>query len=265
MFVDTHAHLNFPDFADDLPDVVARARAAGVERIVSIATDLDGARSTLAIARRFENIYSAVGLHPNEVPAAQLCDIKELAQLASEPSVVAIGETGLDYYREAKADESLRQQQKDLLWAQLELAKERSLPVIIHSRGETQRDLLEILRVHAEALPKDWRPWGVMHCFSGDEKFAFDCIEIGLLVSFTGILTFKNATALREVAGKLSLDHVMLETDAPYLAPAPHRGKRNEPAYVPLIAAVLAQVKNVPVEEVARATTHNAERLFRFQ
>jgi TatD DNase family protein len=175
--------------------------------------------------------------------------------------VVAIGETGLDYYREAKDDAALRQLQKDLFWAQLELAKERHLPVVIHNRS-AEGDILEILRAHAESLPKEWRPWGVMHCFSGDEKFACDCIGIGLLISYTGILTFKNATALRDVAKKVSLDCVMLETDAPYLAPVPHRGKRNEPAYVPLIAEVLAQVKSVRVEEVARATTENAQRLF---
>ena len=141
-----------------------------------------------------------------------------------------------------------------MFWAQLELAKERRLPVVIHNRA-AESDILEILRAHAGSMPKDWRPWGVMHCFSGDEKFAFDCLEIGLLISYTGILTFKNATALRDVAKKVPLDSVMLETDAPYLAPMPHRGKRNEPSYVPLIAETLAQVKGVSVEEVSRATT----------
>jgi TatD DNase family protein len=187
--------------------------------------------------------------------------MKELAQLATEPKVVAIGEMGLDYYREAKDDAALRQQQKDLFWAQLELAKERKLPVVIHNRA-AEADILEILAAHAKSLPKEWRPWGVMHCFSGDEKFAFDCIEMGLLISYTGILTFKNATALRDVAKKVSLDYVMLETDAPYLTPVPHRGKRNESSYVPLIAEVLAQVKGASVEEVAQATTANAKRLF---
>jgi TatD DNase family protein len=264
MFIDTHAHLVYPDLANDLPEVIERAKAAGVERIVSIATTLDDTRKTLELTRRYDGVFAAVGLHPGEIPNVSLCDMKELASLASEPKVVAIGETGLDYYREAKDDMALRQQQTDLFWAQLELAKERRLPVVIHSRGEMERDLLEILRAHAESLPKDWRPWGVMHCFGGDEKFAFDCIEIGLFISYTGILTFKNATGLRDVAKKVSLDHVMLETDAPYLAPVPHRGKRNEPAFVPFIAEALAQVKGVSVEEVARATTGNAERLFRF-
>ena len=262
MFVDSHTHLCYPDFAEELPQVVERAHAAKVTQIVSIATDLEAARKTLDIARRFEAVYAAVGLHPGEVPNVSLCDMKELAQLATEPKVVAIGETGLDYYREAKEDAALRQQQKDLFWAQLELAKERKLPVVIHNRA-AEADILEILGAHAASLPKEWRPWGVMHCFSGDEKFAFDCIEMGLLISYTGILTFKNATALREVARKVPLDNVMLETDAPYLAPVPHRGQRNESSYVPLIAEVLARVKGVSVEEVAQATTANAIRLFR--
>ena len=262
MFIDTHAHLCYPDFGEELPQLVERAQAAKVMQIVSISTDLEGARKTLEIAHRFEAVHATVGLHPGEVPKVSLCDMKELAQLAAEPKVVAIGETGLDYYREAKDDAALRQQQKDLFWAQLELAKERRLPVVIHNRA-AEHDILEIVRAHAESLPKETRPWGVMHCFSGDEKFAFDCIEIGLLISYTGILTFKKSTALRDVAGKVSLDCVMLETDAPYLAPEPHRGKRNEPAYVPLIAEALAQVKGVSVEEVARATTANAKRLFR--
>jgi TatD DNase family protein len=261
MFIDTHAHLCYPDFAEELPQVMDRAEAAKVMQIVSIATDLEGARKTADIAHQFEAVYAAVGLHPGEVPNVTLCDMKELGQLANDPKVVAIGETGLDYYREAKDDAALRQQQKDLFWAQLELAKERKLPVVIHNRSAEQ-DILEIVRAHAESLPKEWRPWGVMHCFSGNEEFAFDCLEIGLLISYTGILTFKNTVALRDVARKVSLDSVMLETDAPYLAPVPHRGKRNEPSYVPLIADVLAQVKGVSVEEVARVTTENARRLF---
>jgi TatD DNase family protein len=145
----------------------------------------------------------------------------------------------------------------------LELAKELHLPVIIHNR-EADADLLEIARAHAGGLSKEWRPWGVMHCFAGDEKMAFDCIEIGLLISYTGILTFKNAAKLQDVARKVSLDHVMLETDAPYLAPVPHRGKCNEPSYVPHIAEALAVLKGVPVEEVAEATEANAGRLFRW-
>jgi TatD DNase family protein len=284
MFIDTHAHLSYPDFTGELPEVVARARDAGVKKIVSIGPDLEAARRTLDIARRFDGVYAAVGLHPGEVPRHSLGDMPELAALANGPRVVAIGETGLDYYRlptAASGDTAcntpgndvgrvptrgesvgqIKQQQKDLFWAQLELAKQRRLPVVIHNRA-AEADALEILRAYAESLPKDWRPWGVMHCFSGDEKFAFDCLEIGLFISFTGILTFKNAAALRDVARKVPLAHVMLETDAPYLAPQPHRGKRNEPSYIPLIAETLAQTKGIGVDEVARTTTENAHRLF---
>jgi len=264
MLIDTHAHLCSPDFTGDLPQLLERARTAGVGKIVSIATDLASARQTLQLAETYESVYAAVGLHPGEVPAVSLCDMRELAALAAHPKVVAIGETGLDYYREAKDDMALRQLQKDLLWAQLDLAKQHSLPVVLHNRA-ADADLLQILRAHGEALPRERRPWGVMHCFSGDEKFAFDCLEIGLFISYTGILTFKNAAALRDVAQRVPLECVMVETDSPYLAPVPHRGQRNEPAHVPRIAEALAQVKGVPVEEVARVTTANAQRLFRFR
>jgi TatD DNase family protein len=262
MFVDTHAHLCYPALAEDLAGIIERAQAAGVTQIISIATDLESARNTLEIARRFAGVYATVGLHPGEVPNVTLCDMKELAQLATATKVVAIGETGLDYYREAKDNPALRQQQKDLFWAQLELAKQRRLPVVIHNRA-AEGDISEILRAHAGSLPKDWRPWGVMHCFSGTEKFASDCIEMGLWISYTGILTFKKSLDLREVAKTVPLDCVMLETDAPYLAPEPNRRMRNEPAFVPLIADVLAKVKGVSVDEIARITTGNARRLFR--
>jgi len=253
MFIDTHCHLSDPEFADELPGVIERAATAGVTRIVSIATDLADARRTLEIAGQHAGVFASVGMHPNSVPECRLCDMKDLAEVAGRPKVVAIGETGLDYYR----SKDHAQEQKDLLWAHLELAKKRRLPVVIHNRS-AEADLLEILRSHTS----DFRPWGVMHCFGGDEKFAFDCLEIGLLISFTGILTFKNADPLRAVAGKIPLESVMLETDAPYLAPVPNRGKRNEPAFVPHIAGVLAGIKGLPVEEVARITTGTAERIF---
>jgi TatD DNase family protein len=255
MLVDTHAHLSYPEFAEDLPHIVERAAVAGVTRIISIATDLADARRTLEIAGQHAGVFAAVGLHPNSIPGCRLSDMPALAELAAQPKVVAIGETGLDYYR----SKDHAQEQKDLLWAHLELAKQRRLPVVIHNRS-AEADLLEILRAHTPGF----RPWGVMHCFGGDEKFAFACLEIGLLISFTGILTFKNADPLRAVAKTVPLESVMLETDAPYLAPVPCRGKRNEPAFVPHIAAVLAAIKGVPVEEVARITTGTAEAFFRW-
>ena len=263
MWIDTHAHLSFPEFADDLAQVIERAHAADVHRIVSVTTDLVSAQQTLAIAERFPNVFVALGLHPSEASPSSLQLFQNMSQLADNPKVVAIGETGLDYYRDAKNNAGLRQRQSDLFQAHLKLAAKRHLPVVVHNRA-ADADTLQILRAHAEGLPKDWRPWGVMHCFAGDAKPALDCIEIGLLISFTGIITFKNAATLRDVAQKVSLDHVLLETDCPYLAPMPHRGKRNEPSYIPLIAQALAQIKGVSIEEVGRATGDNARRLFRF-
>lgn len=252
MFTDTHAHLCWPDFARDLPLVLERARAAGVTRIITIGTSLDNLPATLTLAGRYEGVYAAVGLHPGDVP------VPVMQELPLSAKVVAIGETGLDYYREAKTDHALRRQQRHLFQAHLDLARQRRLPAVIHNR-DAEADMLAMLRANVP----DWRPWGVMHCFAGNEAFARECIELGLLVSFAGILTFKNATALRAVARAVPLEHVVLETDAPYLAPVPYRGKRNEPAYIPLIAAALAELRGIPVAEVAQVTTANAERLFR--
>ena len=263
MFIDSHAHLHFPEFAAELPQVIERAAAAGVKRIVTIATDVPSAREALALATRFDNVYAAVGLHPGSAPEVSLDQLPDIQQLASRPKVVAIGETGLDYFREAREDLGLRDRQRGLFQAQLELARQRHLPVVIHNRA-ADADTLNILRAHASSVSHDWRPWGVMHCFSGNQRFASECLELGLLISYTGILTYKNAATLQEVARGVGLEHVMLETDCPYLAPTPHRGKRNEPAFIPLIAAMLAQLKGVTVADVARATTENARRLFRW-
>lgn len=260
MFTDTHAHLHFRDFAEELPSVIQRASDAGVKRIVTIATDVPTARQTVEIAGKFEGVYAAVGLHPGDVPAVSLEQMPEIRELAGCPKVVAIGETGLDYYREARKDHALREQQRELFRAHLELAKQRRLPVVIHNR-EADADMLAMVREHEAG----WRPWGVMHCFAGDAKFADDCIEAGLMISYTGILTYKNAAVLQETAKKISLEHVMLETDSPYLAPVPHRGERNEPSYIPIIASALAALKGVSVEEVARVTEANAARLFRWE
>jgi TatD DNase family protein len=247
MFTDTHAHLSFPDFSEDLPVVIERAQTAGVGGIVTVATGLEDARRALEIAGQFEGVYAAVGLHPGDEPVAEPASVRKLPVSGK---IVAVGETGLDYYR----GRAHKQEQRYLFAAHLAFAKEHDKPVIIHNR-EAGADLLEILR--------EFRPAGVMHCFSGGEKFAFDCIELGLFISYSGILTFENAAALRAVAKAVPLENVLLETDCPYLAPQPYRGKRNEPAHIPLIAQALAQIKSVSVEEVARATTANACRLFR--
>jgi len=253
MFVDTHAHLSFTDFAGDLPATVARATAAGVTRVVSVATDLADARRVLTIAGQYPGVFAAVGLHPNHIPDSWRAELQELASLAVHPKVVAIGETGLDYFR--SRDHAAAQ--KEMFQAHIDLARQRRLPVIIHCRA-ADADTLAMVRKNVP----DWRPWGVMHCFAGNTQTALECVELGLLISFTGILTFKNADALREVAVAVPLENILLETDSPYLAPIPQRGQRNEPAFIPHIADALAQLKGVPVEEVARVTTANAERLF---
>ena len=253
MFTDTHAHLSFPDFANDRPATVARATAAGVTRIISVATDLADAHRVLAVAGEYPGVFAAVGLHPNHTSDSWRADMQALATLAGRPKVVAIGETGLDYFRSRDRVAV----QREMFQAHLDLARPRRLPVIIHCRA-ADADTLAMVRANVP----DRRPWGVMHCFAGNTQVAMECIELGLLISFTGILTFKNADALRTVAGAIPLESMLLETDSPYLAPIPQRGQRNEPAFIPHIAAALAQLKGVPVEEVARVTTANAQRLF---
>ena len=253
MFTDTHAHLSFPDVASDLPATVARAAAAGVNRIVSVATDLADAQRVLTVAGQYPGVFASVGLHPNHIPDSWRADLEQIAELADQAKVVAIGETGLDYFR--SRDQAAAQQ--EMFQAHLELARHRHLPVIIHCRA-ADADTLAMVRANVP----DWRPWGVMHCFAGNTQMALDCIELGLLISFTGILTFKNADALRTVAGAVPLESLLLETDSPYLAPIPQRGQRNEPAFIPHIAEALAKLKGVAVEELARVTTANAQRLF---
>ena len=254
MLIDTHAHLSFPDFASDLPATVARANAAGVTQIVSVATDLADARRVLAVAGEYPGVFASVGLHPNHISDSWRADMQELAALAGQSKVVAVGETGLDYYR--SRDHAMTQ--KEMFQAHLDLARQRRLPVIIHCRA-ADADTLAMVRANVP----DWRPWGVMHCFAGNTEVALECIKLGLLISFTGIVTFKNADALRVVAGAVPLESLVLETDSPYLAPVPQRGQRNEPAFIPHIAGALAQIKNVPVEELARITSANARRLFK--
>ena len=263
MFTDTHAHLSFPDFAADLPATVARAAEAGVTHIISVATDLADTHRVLTVAGAYPGVFASVGLHPNHVPSNWRVDMQQLADLAGQPKVVAIGETGLDYFRMPANDRvpgtisAPQQLQQEMFQAHLALARQRRLPVIIHCRA-ADADTLAMVRANVP----DWRPWGVMHCFAGNTQVALECIELGLLISFTGILTFKNADALREVAGAVPLESLLLETDSPYLAPIPQRGQRNEPAFIPYIAGMLAQLKGVPVAEVARVTTANAQRLF---
>ena len=258
-FFDTHAHLDFPDFAADLPAVVERALAAGIVRILSIGTTLASSRRAIALAEQFPSVHAVVGVHPNHV-MEEPDDIRpELRELVRHPRVVAVGETGFDFYRlTAKSPEELaavREKQARLFEQQLEVAAEAGLNCVVHQREAFVETLA---RVHA------WRGRvrTVFHCFTGTPAEAAAVLEAGSLVSFTGIATFKNGQNIRDVIASVPLDRFMLETDCPFLAPIPYRGKRCEPAYVRDLAEVVAGVKGVSLEALAEATCRTAGEFF---
>lgn len=252
--IDSHCHLDAESFAPDVEAVVERAAAAGVERIIVPAIDLGNAAAVLALADRFDAVYAAVGVHPNSATDWQDSWIDEIRALAHHPKVVAIGEIGLDYYW----DKAPAEIQHRAFEQQLELAAELSLPVIIHNR-ESSADVIAMLA--ASPLNGRERP-GVLHSFSGDWATAEAALAMGFFLGFTGPLTYKKADELRAIAARVPLDRILIETDAPYLAPHPHRGKRNESAYVRLVAERLAEVRGLSLREVAAATTANALVLF---
>jgi len=253
MLVDSHCHLDFPDFAAELDEVVARARAAGIGRLVTICTRVRKHAQVLAVAEKFPEIFCSVGTHPHNAHEELDIDAKALIALTKNPKVVAIGEVGLDYHY----DNSPRDAQAQGLRQHIAAARETGLPLVIHAR-EADADMARILE---DETGKGAFP-AVLHCFTGGRDLAFKAIELGHYVSFTGILTFKNSAALREIAAALPADRILVETDAPYLAPLPYRGKRNEPAYVVETAKVLADTRGVTADEIARQTTENFFRLF---
>lgn len=260
--VDTHCHLDFERFDEDRDAVVRRAREAGVSRIVVPGLDVETSGAAIALAEQYEGVHAAVGLHPNSItdeppPIAET--LEHLRELAAHPRVVAIGEIGLDYYW----DKTPPQLQRGWLSRQLELAAQLGLPVILHNRDSTT-DLLTMLGEWVEAgLPEAivTRP-GVLHSFSGTWEDAQRALELGFYLGFTGPLTFDKADEMRRVAVNAPADRVLVETDAPFLAPQPHRGQRNEPAYVRFVAEKLAKVRGVSAETAAEQTTRNAARLF---
>jgi TatD DNase family protein len=253
MLVDSHCHLDFPDFADELEAVVARADAAGIGRIVTISTRVRKHPDVLAIAERFPNVYCSVGTHPHNAHEELDITADDLVARARHSKVVAIGEAGLDYHYEY----SPRDAQEQGFRTHIAAARMSGLPLVIHAR-EADADMARIL---TEEMGKGAFP-AVLHCFTGGRDLAFTGVELGLFVSFTGILTFKNSGALREIAAALPIDRILVETDAPYLAPGKFRGKRNEPCYVVETAKVLAQTRGVSAEEIARQTSENFFRLF---
>jgi TatD DNase family protein len=254
MLVDSHCHLDFPDFADDLDAIVARAGAAGIERIVTISTRVRRLGALLDIAGRFADVYCSVGTHPHQADEEDGIAAEELIGLTRHPKVVALGEAGLDYFYPHGSHEA----QERGFRAHIAAARATGLPLVIHTR-EADDDCGRILE---DEMAKG-RFAAVLHCYTGGRELAMRAISLGLSISFTGILTFKKSQALRELAAELPADRIMVETDSPYLAPGKFRGKRNEPAYVVEVAKVLAETRGVTLEEISRQTTENFFRLFR--
>jgi TatD DNase family protein len=254
MLVDSHCHLDFPDFADELDAVVGRARAAGIAPIVTISTRVKRHAEVLAIAERFPEVYCSVGTHPHHAQEELDIGVDALIDHTRHPKVVAIGEAGLDYHY----DRSPRDAQVQGLRNHIAAARSTGLPLVIHSRDADD----DMARMLEEETAKGAFP-AVLHCFTGGRDLAQRAIALGLFISFTGILTFKKSDELRAIAQGLPADRILVETDAPYLAPGRHRGKRNEPAFVVETARVLAETRGVSPEEIARQTSENFFRLFR--
>ncbi|WP_444685773.1 TatD family hydrolase [Alkalicoccus luteus] len=253
MLIDTHVHLNADQFADDVDDVIRRAQEAGINKMVVVGFDTKTINLAMELIETYPFLYAAVGWHP--VDAVDFDDDKLawLEELTRHPKVVAVGETGLDYHW----DKSPHDVQKEAFRKQIALAKKVKLPLIIHDR-EAHEDITAILREEEAA-----EAGGIMHCFQGDEEMAKACLDMNFYISFGGPVTFKNAKLPKEVAKIVPDDRLLIETDAPYLAPHPYRGKRNEPAYVRLVAEQLAELRGITYEELAAQTTKNAETLFR--
>ena len=261
-FYDTHAHLDYPDYANDLPEVIERARAAGITKIISIGTDLDSSRRAVKLADRFAGVFAAVGWHPSNAHEAPDDIRPALRELVKHPKVVAIGEIGLDYHHlpgeksgNAGDDQHYKQKQAEIFRQQLEVALEAGLNCVIHQRDSFDDTL-------AQLQPFAGKVRGVFHCFGEDAGRMRRVLETGSLVSFTGIATFKNGQNVRDTIAATPSGRFMLETDCPYLAPVPYRGKRCEPAYVKEISEIVAQVKGCPLDELSATTCQTAAEFF---
>ena len=251
MLIDSHAHLDMPQFEKDRDQVLERALRGGIKRIITIGVDLASSLKALELAQRYDFVFCSVGYHPHNAGASAPDVLKELAGLASEPKIVAWGEIGLDFYR--RRSHPLKQ--IEVFEQQLAMAAQFGLPVIIHIR-EAYKEALHILQKKKEIRR------GVIHCFSGTYDFAMTCIQMGFYISIPGIVTYKNALQVQEVASKIPLDHLLVETDAPYLTPVPKRGERNEPLYVTYTAQKIARLRHIDLSELARKTTENTSKLF---
>lgn len=253
MFFDTHTHLNADQFEGEVDAVIARAQQAGVSNMIVVGFDPKTIKRAISLVETYDYLYAAIGWHPVDAIDMTDDDLSWIEQLSAHPKVVAIGETGLDYHW----DKSPKEVQKEVFKRHIQLAKKVNLPLIIHNRKATE-DVIEILQQEgADEIG------GVMHCFSSSLEHAQQCIDMNFYVSFGGPVTFKNAKPLQQVAREVPLEHMLIETDCPYLAPHPLRGKRNEPAYVKYVAQQIAVLKNKEVKTVATITSNNAKRLFR--
>ena len=248
MFVDTHAHLQWRSFNADRQEVLERAKEKRVTRIVNIGFDIDGCLKGVKLAENHNGLYATVGIHPHSANTLNKKIVDKLRELATNPKVVAIGEIGLDYYRNL----SPREVQKQAFETQLALAEELGLPVVIHDR-EAHEDILQALSIFKGKIK------GVMHCFSGSKEMAKECIDLGFKISFNGTITYPKNHELREIAKWIDLKNMLLETDCPWLAPQEVRGKRNEPSFLTMIAREIASLKNVNADALAETTTRNAE------
>ncbi len=255
MLIDSHAHLDMDNFKDDLESVIERAVEGGVDKIITIGTDLASSKKALEIAKRYDFIYSTVGFHPHDADSATDEDIEELRSMADDPKVVGWGEIGLDFFY----NKSVKDRQIEILKKQLETAYDINLPVVIHNR-EGDKELLDVLQSCRSTGHK-----GVIHCFSSDLKTAEIFIDMGFYISIPGIVTFKKADTLKEVAAGIPIERLLVETDCPFLAPVPKRGKRNEPFYVTYTAKTVAELRDMDFEELARITTANCKTLFNIE
>jgi TatD DNase family protein len=253
--IDTHVHLDHPKLWGDLEQVISYAQTKKVTQMINIGHDMASSRASLALASQWKNIWATVGVHPHSAKDMIDSDLVELEEMAANSRIIAIGEIGLDYHY----DFSPRKIQRDVFRRQLELAKGLDLPIIIHQR-EAVKDTLDLLEASGP-----WPRGGVMHCFSGSVETMYLCLDLGLHIGLGGPVTFTNARKAKDVAKLVPLDRVLLETDCPYLAPTPHRGKTNQPGYLPLVAQEIARIKSMPVDDIVQSCTTNAKNLFRLE
>ena len=258
MLIDSHAHIDLAEFNKDRDQVLERARQQGVRAVINVGLDAESSRKSLAMAKKYDDIFVAVGFHPHEAAKMKEGDLESLAELTQGSRVVAIGEIGLDFYRNF----SPRQSQLEAFQKQLDLAVELGLPVVVHCR-QAHKEVYDILKAWVKATPGDNNRRGVIHCFSGDIGMARRYIELGFYISLAGSVTYPSAGELVEVAREVPLDRLLLETDCPFLAPQAYRGKRNEPAYMVSTAEKVAEVRQAPMEVVAEAAVRNTIDLFR--